>query len=234
MRGSKVVADIKRNRLSITLASTVSKKELEKIYTDVRFCVADLTSGFDVITDLSQCRIGHLNSLSTLRKIMDYLVVHQPGEIIRIVGRSSLVFKQLLRFATRIQGYKPIYVTSVEEAEEKLRQAIKRNGLRFQMHRQRVRYTAGQEEGQGDLVDISVSGCAVREITLPVSGDMELSITIPFAGEHETPAAFSLTAKVVRVDDELFAVQFLDLDNDQKAHLYKCLAQEARREMLSM
>jgi len=38
---SKVAADRKKNRLYITLSANADKKELEKIYTDVRFCVAD-------------------------------------------------------------------------------------------------------------------------------------------------------------------------------------------------
>ena len=52
--------DIKRNGLYITLSCDPSKKVLDKVYTDVRFCVADLKSGFDVVTDLSQCTLGHL------------------------------------------------------------------------------------------------------------------------------------------------------------------------------
>ena len=82
---SKVKADIKRNRLYITLPSIANKVEIEKIYTDVRFSVADLQPGFDVITDLTQCTVGHLNGLSTLRKIMDFLVTNEMGRVIRIV-----------------------------------------------------------------------------------------------------------------------------------------------------
>jgi hypothetical protein len=108
---SKVTADLKRNRLYITLSCDPGKKVLEKIYTDVRFCVADLKPGFNVISDLSQCTLGHLNGIPTLRKIMSYLALNQPGEIVRITGKMSLIFKQLIRFTTRFQGYKPIYVT---------------------------------------------------------------------------------------------------------------------------
>lgn len=50
-QGSKVSADLKRNRLIITVSATASQKEAKKIYTDIRFCVADLQPGFDVITD---------------------------------------------------------------------------------------------------------------------------------------------------------------------------------------
>jgi hypothetical protein len=38
----KVKADLKRNILYISLLGDTSKKVLEKVYTEVRFCVADL------------------------------------------------------------------------------------------------------------------------------------------------------------------------------------------------
>ena len=50
---AKVKTDIKKNRIYITLPSTIVKKDLEKIYSDIRFGVADLKPGFDVITDLT-------------------------------------------------------------------------------------------------------------------------------------------------------------------------------------
>ncbi len=224
----KVTADIKHNRLYITLPSDASKKVLEKVYTDVRFCVADLKPGFDVVSDLSQCTIGHLNGISILRKIMNYLVVNQPGEVVRVVGKRSLIFKQLMRIAARFQSYKPIYVTTLEEAEEQLTNSTKRTGLRFHIHRHQVEYKINQEEGEGNLVDISISGCAIKGATTPLSIGEEISITIPFHQDQETLTSFTLTAKVVRTQDDLFAVQFVDLGDDQKTQLYNCLAYGAQ------
>ena len=75
MTGSKakVRTDIKKNRLYITLPTCINTKELEKIYSDVRFGVADLKPGFDVVTNLNHCSIGHLSAIPTLRKITAYL-----------------------------------------------------------------------------------------------------------------------------------------------------------------
>lgn len=219
---SRVRADIKNNRLYIKLSSTPSKKVLEKVYTDVRFCVADLKPGFDVITDLSQCSIGYLNGISTLRKIMNFLVIKQPGEVVRIIGKKSLLFKQLIRAATIFQGYKPAYVTTLEEAEDKLTKSIRRNGLRFNIHQQKIEYRNNQEEGTGYLVDISISGCAVQGPTIPVTIDSEIEITIPFYQDQDTPSSFIIAARVVRVQDDIFAAQFVDLGDDQKGLLYKC------------
>ena len=225
---SKVKADLKNNRLYITSPSTANKTELEKIYIDIRFCVADLKPGFDVVTDISKCNIGHLNGLSVLRKIMDFLVVNQMGRVVRVVGDMSIAFKQLLRLASKFQSYKPVYVNTLEEAEEELICPIKPNGLRFQINQRQVEYSIDQEEGTGYLVDISTSGCAVQEPTITLSTDAEISITIPLYQEKDMLSSFTMAAKVVWVLGDRFAVQFLDLDDERKALLYQCLANEGR------
>jgi hypothetical protein len=225
---SKVKADIKKNRLYITLPSAANKLEMEKIYTDVRFCVADLKPGFDVISDLSQCTVVHLNGLPALRKIMDYLVINQTGRVIRIVGDMSVAFKQFLAISSKFQSYIPVYVTNLEEAEEELLCPIKPNGLRFQINQRQVEYSIDLEEGTGHLVDISTSGCAVQEPTIPLSTDAEISITIPLYQEQDKLSSFTLNAKVVWVRGDRFAVQFHDLDDERKTILYKCLVNEGR------
>ena len=117
----KVKGDIKRNRLYITLSSDTRKNVLEKVYTEVRFCVADLKPGFDVVTDLSLCTIGHLNGISTLRKI--WTILSQ----IRLVRLSESSGKKVC-FSNRSLGlrlYSKVihhaYVTTIEEAEDKLK-----------------------------------------------------------------------------------------------------------------
>ena len=228
---SKVKADIKKNRLYITLPSIANATELQKIYTDIRFCVADLKPGFDVITDLSQCTIGHLKGIPTLRKIMDFLVVNQMGRVVRIVGDMSVALRQLIGIASKFQCYKPVYVTTLEEAEEELVCPIKPNGLRFEINQRQIEYAIGQEEGKGYIVDISVSGCAIQEPTIALSTEAEISITIPLYQELDKLSPFKMNAKVVWVKGDRCAVQFFDLDDDRKAQLYKCLVNEGRLEI---
>jgi hypothetical protein len=229
--GAKVTADTKRNRLYITLSCDPGKKVLEKVYTDVRFCVADLKPGFDVVTDLSQCTLGHLNGIATLRKIMNYLVIHQPGEVIRVTGKMSLLFKQLIRISTKFSGYKPFYVTTLEEAENKLSQSTRRNGLRFHLQRQQLKFSVDREEGEGNLVDISISGCGVQGATRVPPAGKEITLTIPLLMDRDDPVTFTIAAKVIRVENDLFAAEFSDLDQERKKQLYKCLAYEARRDL---
>jgi len=229
-QGSKVTADLKKNRLIITVSATASTKEAKKIYTDIRFCVADLQPGFDVITDFSRCTLAHLSAISTMRQIMDFLIAKQPGNIIRVVGKGSLVFKQLLQFINKFQSYKPIYANSLEEAEEILTKLTQRDGLRYHIHHHQVEYTIDQEKGQGKLLDISISGCAVQNPTIPVTMEQELQIVIPIDHGDNLPASFSSAAKIVRVEDGLAALQFLDLNEDQKTQLLNWFAYEIRQE----
>lgn len=114
---SKVSANIKKQRLHITLQGVISSKEAERIYTDIRFCVSDLEPGFTVITDLSQGRIGHLSAISTYRKIMNFLQEKQAGQIIRITGQARIIYLQMLKLSDKVQNYEPIYVSTHEEAE---------------------------------------------------------------------------------------------------------------------
>ncbi len=119
-QSSKVTANIKKNRLVITLAGTIRQSELERIYTDIRFCVQDLQPGFHVITDMQSCKIGYLSGALTFKKIMEFLMSKKVGKIIRITGQSRTILNQMVKLSQTVMGYSPIYVSSPEEAEEAL------------------------------------------------------------------------------------------------------------------
>lgn len=107
----------------------MSKKEAERIYTDIRFCVSDLGPGFAVITDLSECRIGHLNAIGTFRKIMQFLLEKEVGQIVRIVGEAKIIYLQMLKLSDKTKSYEPKYVKTPEEAEAYLNQLVSLNEL---------------------------------------------------------------------------------------------------------
>jgi hypothetical protein len=117
---AKVRADIKDNVLYITISGNIRKQHVDAIYTDIRFGVADLKPGFAVITDYSQAKIGHLSGIASFKKVMTYLMESGVGQVIRIIGENSLILKQILRISSAIQGYTPIYVSSIDEAKSKL------------------------------------------------------------------------------------------------------------------
>jgi hypothetical protein len=159
---------------------------------------------------------------------MDFLVINEMGRVIRVMGNMGIVSKQLLGIASKFQCYVPIYVTTLEEAEKELIRSTKPNGLRFQINQRQIEYSNGQEKGKGYIEDISISGCAVQQSTIPLSTDAEISITIPLYQEKDKLSSFAMDAKVVFVKNDRFAVKFINLDNDRKAQLYKCFVNESR------
>ena len=114
---STVSADIKRNRLIIKLRGDVPKKDAERIYTDIRFCVSDLKPGFAVINDLTEARIGHLSAIDTFKKITAYLAEKNVGPVVRVVGSAKIIFQQFSKLTMHINGYQPMYAKNMEEAE---------------------------------------------------------------------------------------------------------------------
>ncbi len=117
---SKVRADLKNNRLKIELVGKMSKSEVERIYTDIRFCVGDLQEGFDVITDMRKSRIGYLSGALTFKRIMEFLISRKVRRIVRITGSSKPLLQQVGKITGSITGYRPIYVESDKEAEKVL------------------------------------------------------------------------------------------------------------------
>jgi hypothetical protein len=229
MRNLKVKADIPKNRLYFTFAGIATKKTMEGLYTDVRFCVADLKPGFDVISDFSDCELIHLNSIPALKKIMSYLIENQLGQIVRILQSDKVSHKQVLNLATRVQGYSPIYVSSADEADEKLKNAIKRKGLRFHLHNLPVKYIVNNEEGKGKIINMSTSDCAVEFTTFGPKKESAILLDMIFEKDDKPPNLFTIKAKVTRIDHNVFAAEFTDFDNESKELLWRCLIDESRR-----
>lgn len=225
----KAAANISKNRLNITISGNVDSKSLEKLYTDIRFCVADLKKGFEVVSDISKCNILYINGLPVYRKIMDYLIANNVGEVVRIIKKENISYKQILNLSEKIHCYKTMYAESEEEAEKKLQLLIKRNGVRFKINTLFLEYDTDDSKGKGSIIDISTSGCAVNSPTIPLPIDTEIVSTIKFDDHNTLLSTFKINAKVIRANDRTFATQFLDFDDDHKEQLYKRLAYEVSR-----
>jgi hypothetical protein len=117
-RTSKIAIDPDKNRLNITMTCSISKEEMERIYADILICVPELQPGFDVLTDFSNCTIIHLGGAPTFKMVMEFLLEKHVGKVVRVVGRTKLVFNQLSRITENIKGYTPVYVSTLKEAEE--------------------------------------------------------------------------------------------------------------------
>ncbi len=227
----KVVADIGKNRLYFTFTGKLFKKDMDKLYTDVRFCVEDLQSGFDVISDFSECKLAYINGIPTLRKIMNYLIANGVGDVVRVLPGKNLIYRQIINLATRVQGYRPIYVSTLEEAEDKLANSIKRNGLRLHLHQLPVEYMIDDTKRKGHILNISKSGCAVVSKTLKPPIDEEIQLIITFIAQDTSSYVFKVKARVARVESDMFAVEFTELDNDRKEKLWQSLIYESQREV---
>ncbi|MBV5328645.1 MAG: PilZ domain-containing protein [Chlorobium sp.] len=225
----KVKADIRENRLYFKLSGKARKEELDKLYTDVRFLVADLTPGFDVISDYSECDFSIISG-KWLNKISNYLVTNGLGEVVRVISGNSLLYDQAKNLSTISNGFRPIYARSHEEAKGKLEATVKRNSIRFYVNDLQVEYTSKDKYGKCKLLNISTGGCSAQSATMQLSIDEDILMTISFENQDTSKIEFKAKARVIRTEKDTFGAKFSDLGNDQKELLWKCLISESQRE----
>ena len=225
----KAKANIQKNRLHIAISGHVDAGSLEKLYTDIRFCVADLKPGFQVFKDISQCQLIYITGLPIYKKIIDFLVAHRAGDIIRIIKNNNISCRQVFNFSDRINGYSPLYVQSQEEAEQRLEEIVHRNGIRLTLRHLLFAYDSPVGSGKGTVADISISGCAVENATLPLPPDLVMEGSIRFDPHPTLIGSVQLKVRVVRSDGNRFAVQFLDLGEEGKEQLYQRFVHEVSR-----
>lgn len=224
----KVRVDISRNRLYLVIAGKITGKDIDEFYTDIRFGVADLKPGFGVVTDLTQCQLSHLAAIPTFRKIMHYLADKGVREIVRVVNRDSMVFRQAMNITAHFQGYKPVYVDTITAADEMLDRSNARTGLRFHLLKTDVVYETDTLSSVGKILDISVTGCAILTQTdIPTVGQ-KLRIKIALTAPKSTDGVLGLDAEVVRLITGGFAVVFAGLEATTKKQLLDSLVHELK------
>nr|WP_321467992.1 PilZ domain-containing protein [uncultured Desulfobulbus sp.] len=225
----KVRADRKQNRLHITIAGKVDLHSLEQLYTDIRFCIAELNPGFEVINDLSRCQLIYITSLPTYKKIIDFLLSHNAGQIVRIVEEHAVSYKQIHSFTDQISCYQPLYVHSSQEAEQRLEEIRPRAGIRLKLRHLKLVYDSAVGSGEADINDISTSGCAVTKATLILPEQMDFEGFIAFPPHPPLIGHVQMKARVVRCSDTGFAAKFLDVSDEFREKLYQRFLHEAGR-----
>ncbi len=223
-----VRADIIENRLYFKLSGEFAKEELDKVYTDVTFLVADISSVSDGIAGISDCHIGQKKDQS-IKKIPNYLVTNGLGEIIRITNGDSLLHDQDRYLSSVSSPIIPVYAQAHEETKERLESSVKRNGIRFYVNNVPIEYSTDKFCGTGNLVNISTGGCSVESITLPLSIGEEFLMQITFNNQDLIHEKFQVNAKVIKVASNSFASKFNGLTDDQKVQLWKCVVYGAFR-----
>lgn len=230
-KAPKAVANIAQNRLVITIYGSLSKENLDKLYTEVRFCVADLNPGFGVITDLSSCTIAALNGIPTFRKIMNYLIINKVGRVARVIDEKNLVLMQLINFTGKNNGYKADFFHSLVEAEAALSNEQKRDALRFVLLEQTVNFRIGDLEGTGLVHDLSTSGCAITSTgEVPALLD-QIFISIDFTNLENKMNVLECKAEVIWSKSKSFGVKFDVIDDKSKEQLWERLIYESKCEL---
>ena len=230
----KAKVNIPKNRLHITVIGSVDGKMMEKLYTEIRFCVADLKPGFQVLSDISQCQLIYITGFPIYKTIIDYLIAHRVGEIVRITKINNISCKQVINFSDRICGYSPLYVHTREEAEQRLDEIAPRDGIRLKLRHLFFGYDSPVGSGKGTIVDISISGCAVENATLPLPVDMIIEGSIGFDQNPTLIGSVQMKAKIVRSECNSFAAQFLHLSDTCKEQLYQRFIYEVKHAQMDV
>nr|WP_321467655.1 PilZ domain-containing protein [uncultured Desulfobulbus sp.] len=192
---------------------------MDKLYTDVRFLVADLSPGFGVISDLAEYDFS-LPEVAPYKKITNYLLTNGLGEVVQVIRGDSLLYDQAERHSLQEFGLRPIFAKTNREADEKLTANAQRKRIRFYTNNVAIRYASQDKVGTGSLRDISTGGCSVEMATLPVAVGDTFHLEI---APNRTDSTFSAKALIIRVQNDSFSAKFDELDQSQKSEMWKLL-----------
>ncbi len=226
VKRNTVRIDIKKNRLYCKCIGNVAKEDIDGYFTEIRFAVADLKPGFSLILDLTEVSYGHISALSTLTKIMQYLIAHGVNHIVRIVDDKQLINLQFQNFAVSRQGYEATHVKSLAAAEAFLDKESKRSYIRIKLRNKPVAYSLPNEKASGQLFDISLGGCAITTARpLPAEGE-SIRVRFSLQGKKAEEFWFEFDGRIVRHIDGGFTVTFEPLPSADRQKLLECMAQE--------
>lgn len=230
-KACKTSVNIKKNRLTISVAGKVNKRSIDSLYTEIRFCVADLKPGFDVITDLSACNLADVSGFPTFRKITNHLISSKVSRVVRVIDESKIINKQLFNVTARSQSYKAHLFSNLEAAEEYLSDSDESQELCFRLKGQRVDYSFDEASGAGDVELLSTCECKVRSATLSLAIGSQITITMSFDNHEDLLDTFEVSAEISWVEGDGFGAQFIDVDEEIKERLWKRLVHESQCEL---
>jgi hypothetical protein len=151
-----------------------------------------------------------------LKRIINYLVSKKIGELVRVINSNNVCFKQMLNFSTSINCYNVIHANSLVEAEEKIDTIKKRNGTRFKIKCVTGEYQHNKFSCSCKINDVSISGFSIYNFNLNVENGEIINLKLTFDKNSEFESIFELKSKVVRTDQKIVAVEYIDADGDLK------------------
>ncbi|MFT5727086.1 MAG: hypothetical protein ACI8PB_001218 [Desulforhopalus sp.] len=231
-KACKTSVNIKKNRLIITVAGKITKKSIDSLYTEIRFCVADLKPGFDVITDLSACNLAAVSGVPTFRKITNHLIISKVGRVVRVIDETKIIKKQLFNITARSQSYNAEIFHSLEAAEEYFSESDESKELCFRQNGQHVDYIFDEASGIGEVEFLSIGECKINSATLSLAIGSQITLTVKFENHEDLLDQFEVSAEIIWVEGDDFGAQFIDVDEEMKDRLWKRLVHESQRELL--
>ena len=103
----------------------------------------------------------------------------------------------------------------------------KRLSLRFKAGDHKLCFKTEYEDGTGKLENISAGGCALREVDISLTIDEKILLIINLDNQDDIIEA---GAKVVRGEENRFAVQFTDISEENKQRIVKHFASVQRKQ----
>jgi hypothetical protein len=100
----------------------------------------------------------------------------------------------------------------------------KRQALRFAGDDHPILFKTEFEDGEGLIANISARGCAIRAATLPLAFQEKILIALKMKDDE----IIEIGARVIRVEGETVAVQFIHLEEEDKLRIVKFFAGKQR------
>jgi hypothetical protein len=111
-----VRTNVRRNRLYIDLYGAISLAEVQEVGKAIASETAKLGPWFDVVTDISSCRVGDNEIAVKIKQIQEQLVARGMRHVVRVVGESIRTMLLMWRLSNEL-GYSAEAAVSCAEAD---------------------------------------------------------------------------------------------------------------------
>lgn len=218
-----VHADPEKNRLYITIAGHLTPDDMRQVGESIAQEVVKLSSGFDVINDISDAHPTDEAGLKQVAEIQKYLVSKGMRRVIRVT--KVLISELQMKRASQNSRYYWIVAPSVgkaeklldaftmpDDAESQQPRSYARHYRRFSVGPEHtVQFTLGNREFKRiRITNLSADGC----FALIYAEDANLfrvgTLLNDFRFEHDDLPSSPLTARVVRIVEGLSEVTDCD------------------------
>jgi hypothetical protein len=111
-----VRSNVKKRRMYIDLYGAISLAEVQQVARAIAVETGKLGPWFDVVTDISSCRVGGSDIAASLRGIQEQLAARGMRYAVRVVGESIRTMLMMWRLPDRAD-YSAETAVSVAEAD---------------------------------------------------------------------------------------------------------------------